>query len=270
MQDGQPMTDVSDLPTPVWLTCGDGGLMLDFQGYRAMMTGELRHIESDLASQMARSLASLAEEKRAAGSLPGLTDIVPALSTVLFRYDPTAQSQAEIKSVLNLLLDKIETSSEGTGRCWLMPCLYGGKNGPDLAEVAARTKLNEEEVIARHQAHDLTVATMGFLPGNGYLTGLDASLYLPRRSAPRTHIAAGTVAIAMDQSVIYPMESPGGWNLLGRTPIKLFDQARADAVLFRAGDKVRFHAITSAEFEAIESRVERGELGLDMLEIDHG
>ena len=66
------------------------------------------------------------------------------------------------------------------------------------------------------------------------------------------------------------MESPGGWNLLGRTPIKLFDQARADAVLFRAGDKVRFHAITSAEFEAIESRVERGELGLDMLEIDHG
>ena len=266
MQDAMADQNISVLPTPVWLTCGDGGLMLDFQGFRAMLTGTLRHIESDLASQMARSFAQLAEDKRASGALPGLTDIVPALSTVLFRYDPTCQSQAAIKTQLSLLLDQIETTRSGTGRCWQMPCLYGGKGGPDLAEVAARTKLSETEVIQRHQESDLMVATMGFLPGNGYLTGLDPSLYLPRRSAPRTHITAGTVAIAMDQSVIYPMDSPGGWNLLGRTPIRLFDQARTEAVLFRAGDKVQFMAISQADFEAIEKRVAAGELGLEMLE----
>ncbi|MEC7208891.1 MAG: allophanate hydrolase subunit 1, partial [Pseudomonadota bacterium] len=137
---------------------------------------------------------------------------------------------------------------------------YGGEFGPDMEEVASTTGLTPDEVIARHTASVLEVAIMGFLPGLGYMTGVDEALYLPRRSEPRTHVAKGSVGIAMDQTVIYPLDSPGGWNLIGRMPIPLFDQARDNPILFSAGDRVCFYAVSRREFDELEAACADGRL----------
>lgn len=103
---------------------------------------------------------------------------------------------------------------------------------------------------------------MGFLPGLGYMTGVDEALYLPRRSEPRTFVAQGSVGIAMDQTVIYPLDSPGGWNLIGKMPIPLFDQARDTPILFAAGDKVRFYPVSEDEFVELAASCADGHLPL--------
>ena len=103
---------------------------------------------------------------------------------------------------------------------------------------------------------------MGFLPGSGYITGVDASLSLPRRSAPRTHVPQGSVGIAMGQTTIYPLDSPGGWNLIGKMPVPLFDPARAEPIMFRPGDRVKFFQIDEAEFTRLKQATEGGAMPL--------
>jgi KipI family sensor histidine kinase inhibitor len=126
---------------------------------------------------------------------------------------------------------------------------YGGADGPDLERVAAHAGLSAGEVVARHAASDYTVAMLGFAPGFPYLLGLDAALHVPRRANPRTRVPAGSVAIGGAQTGIYPRELPGGWNLIGCTPLTLFDPCRDQPCLLAPGDRVRFHAIGAAEFE---------------------
>ncbi len=118
--------------------------------------------------------------------------------------------------------------------------LYGGEAGPDLEQVAGQCNMDEEQVIELHCTTELEIGIMGFLPGLAYMTGLHPSLHLPRRAEPRTHVRGGSVAIAMDQTVIYPLDSPGGWNLIGLMPIPLFDARRAEPVLLTAGERCVF------------------------------
>jgi KipI family sensor histidine kinase inhibitor len=124
-----------------------------------------------------------------------------------------------------------------------IPVCYGGDCGPDLAEVAAHVGLHCDEVIARHSAAEYRVAMLGFAPGFPYLFGLDASLHLPRRASPRTRVPAGSVAIGGAQTGIYPRELPGGWQIIGRTPLTLFDPARDPPALLAPGQRVRFKVI---------------------------
>ena len=130
-----------------------------------------------------------------------------------------------------------------------IPVCYGGELGPDLADVAARIGATEEEVIHLHASREYRVYVVGFVPGFPYMGVVDDRLALPRRSTPRTKVPAGSVAIAAGQTGIYPTETPGGWHLLGRTPVRPFDPARAEAVLLRPGDRVRFLPISRAEFD---------------------
>jgi len=121
----------------------------------------------------------------------------------------------------------------------------------DLARVAAETNLSEEEIISRHGAAVYRVACHGFMPGFPYLAGLPGELVVPRLPTPRTHVPAGSVAIAAGQAGIYPQESPGGWNVIGRTPIRLFDSNANPPALLQTGDRVTFRAISRAQFEAM-------------------
>ena len=142
-----------------------------------------------------------------------------------------------------------------------IPCCYDDPEfAPDLAEVAERTKKTPEQVIADHLASPFKVYVLGFMPGLAYIAGLDQSLYLPRRSQPRVRVPRSSVAIAMDMTTIYPFESPGGWHLIGRTPLWMFDQRREQPVFLAPGDSLSFQRIDRTSFDRIAREVEAGTL----------
>jgi KipI family sensor histidine kinase inhibitor len=166
---------------------------------------------------------------------PGVTDIVPALATLLVTFDPTLTTAAAVAGwVQGTTLARRE---RGDGAVVEIEVDY---DGVDLAEIAAATGLTADEVVAAHAGTVFTVAFCGFAPGFAYLSGLPPELHLPRRSAPRTRVPEGSVAIADAFSAVYPRSSPGGWHLLGRTQARLWDLARDVPGLLQPGDRVRF------------------------------
>ncbi len=141
---------------------------------------------------------------------------------------------------------------DGSKRTVEIPVVYGGEHGPDLATLAAHAGIAMEDVSARHASSVYTVAMLGFAPGFPYLLGLDTALAMPRLTTPRTRVAAGSVGIGGAQTGIYPQAGPGGWRLIGRTPLRLFDAQRDPPCLLQAGDCVRFVAIDAATFAAMD------------------
>jgi len=189
--------------------------------------------------------------------LPGITDVAPAYATLLVRFDPSIWDNGALLETVAKTLDpglrrddeqKNAVALPETARVVEIPVCYGGECGPDIAAVAEHAGLLRDAVIARHTAAEYTVAMLGFAPGFPYLLGLDPSLQMPRRATPRTRVPAGSVAIGGAQTGIYPRELPGGWHLIGRTPLVLFDPQRELPCLLAPGDRVRFHAIEADEF----------------------
>ncbi|PYQ54121.1 MAG: hypothetical protein DMF78_07300, partial [Acidobacteria bacterium] len=174
-----------------------------------------------------------------AAPFPGLLEAVPAYSSLLAVYDPARCSFAEARAALERVLDAAIRPA-APGRAHVLPTVYGGEHGPDLAEVARRCGLSEDDVIARHTAGEYTAFFVGFLPGFAYLGELDAALDTPRRATPRPRVRAGSVAIAGRQTGVYPFASPGGWNLIGRTGEVLFEATSERPALIEPGDRVRF------------------------------
>lgn len=173
-----------------------------------------------------------------AADLPGVIDLVPAARTVLIQLDPAVTSPAEVeKATAGLHTDGPGRVDVGTVE---IPVRY---DGPDLAEVAERTGLTPDEVIALHTGAQWTVAFAGFVPGFGYLTGGDPRLDVPRRSSPRTRIPAGSVGLAGRFSGVYPNDSPGGWQLIGSTTARMWDLDRPEPALLVPGVKVTFRAV---------------------------
>lgn len=185
-----------------------------------------------------------------AAALSGVEDIAPAYASLLLRFDPApwrAMGYADVHRALRAhiepLLAKAEASPLSQPRELLVGVCYGGECGPDLAEVAHLAGLSEQQVIERHCAPVYQVAMLGFAPGFPYLLGLDPVLHVPRRANPRICVPAGSVAIGGTQTGIYPRDLPGGWQLIGRTPMQLFDASRRPPGLLQPGDKVRFEAV---------------------------
>jgi inhibitor of KinA len=139
--------------------------------------------------------------------------------------------------------------AETTGATIDVPVCYGGDLGPDLGDVARQAGCSQEQVIRLHTSRQYRVFVVGFVPGFAYMGPVDSRLALPRRSTPRTRVPAGSVAIAAGQTGIYPMETPGGWHLIGRTAIRPFDESRAAPALFHPGDRVSFRPIPREEFD---------------------
>ena len=202
-----------------------------------------------------------------AESIPGVIEITSAYSSVAVFYDPAAvapAADADPDSIFEWLKARIlrSVSAPGVGKrrpsrrryaTAEIPVCYDAEFAFDLTEVARRAGFSIDEVVARHARGEYRVQCVGFAPGFPYLSGLPEELASPRRATPRAHVPAGSVAIGGVQTGIYPQDSPGGWNVIGRTPACLFDPQRDPPTLLQAGDRVRFRNITRAEFDALRS-----------------
>lgn len=202
----------------------------------------------EISEATAAQAQALAANIRAA-ALVGVIDIVAAYTAVTVYYDPGSVDYATLSERLSAAGAGTETAvSATTGREREIPVCYGGEFGPDLEEVARRAQRTNDEVVQLHAGAAYVVHAVGFAPGFGYLGGLPMALRCPRRATPRAVVAAGSVGIGGAQTGVYPLATPGGWNVIGRTPLRLFDPARAEPSWLRAGDRVTFRAISEEEF----------------------
>src|SRR5262245_33753507 len=197
------------------------------------------------------SVAQRLAQAIVARAVPWIRDVVPALGGVALHFDPgydgdVAQAAAElVEQCMKKLPD-----ADDFGREVEVPVCYDDEFALDMAEISQRLKMSREEVVKRHVGGDeYRVLMVGFSPGHPYIGGLDPKLSVPRRTTPRLMVPAGSVAIANQQTVVYPYAISGGWNIVGRTPLAAFDAARGAPSLFAPGDRVRFFAIDRREYE---------------------
>ena len=197
-----------------------------------------------------RAIRSLS--RRLADQPPaGMLECVPAFTTLAIYYDPLRTSQTELISLVSKLIDTPDSTIETQPRLVEIPVCYGGEYGSDLDFVGQHASLTAPEVIEVHSAADYLVHMIGFAPGFPYLGGMSSKIAVPRRASPRLKIPPGSVGIAGDQTGIYPLETPGGWQLIGRTPLALFLPERDPPTLLQAGDIVRFRPITPEQFRQL-------------------
>lgn len=199
----------------------------------------------------------------AAAALPGVRELVPAYTTVTLHYDPVAVAAAggPADDLAGWLGGRVAEIVARAGKAKPsrraaveIPVCYGGRQGPDLERVAAQAGLAPDQVAKRHAAADYWVAMVAFAPGFPYLIGLPRELATPRLAKPRTRVPAGSVGIAGLQTGIYPLATPGGWNLIGRTCLQLFDPTRDPPTRLQVGDRVRFRAVSADELAEWEAR----------------
>src|SRR5579859_600133 len=181
--------------------------------------------------------------------IQGIVNLHPAYCSVLVKFDPSKFTHAEIESSLAPHLARLEKVKLTKPRLRQIPVCYGGHEGPDLDDVASLHGLSVDEVIHLHSSATYTAYFLGFVPGFAYLGGLPPDLATPRLQTPRKAVPSGSLAIGGNQTGVYPTVTPGGWRLIGKTPLKLFNPAAAHSSFFEIGDQVRFVPITAEEFE---------------------
>ena len=186
--------------------------------------------------------------------LDGIIELVPTYCALLVEYDAMLYSYSEICNIIEPTLEEGMTNTTNELVTVVeVPTVYGGEFGPDLSFVASHNHLSEDEVISIHSGTDYLVYMLGFIPGFTYLGGMDSCIATPRLSSPRTLIPAGSVGIAGEQTGTYPSDSPGGWQIIGRTPVTMYDISKAQAALLKAGDYVRYVPIDESEFHRIKA-----------------
>lgn len=230
------MHEGSERPWTAAHQAGDAALLLEF-GH-------------GLSEDANNRIHQTAEAVLAVG-LPGVLGVVPAFTTLLVEYDARVVNADQLLDQLQAL--PLGRGSADTARTWDVPVLYGGEAGPDLVEVAARLGLGADEVVALHAAQSYRIYCIGFAPGFPLAGLLPEELRLPRRSIPRTRVYPGAVAIAGAQTGIYPAGTPGGWHLIGRTPVALFDWHETPPCVYRPGDRLRFRPISEREYQALQA-----------------
>lgn len=191
-------------------------------------------------------------EQLRAAAIPGVIDLTPAYTTLAATFDPEtvnhAQAEHAVRTALFLaVIRPADPDVPASGpRIVDVPVDYGGVHGPDLPAVAEHAKLDQRGVVELHSAGEYTVCFLGFAPGFAYLAGLAPALAAPRLATPRARVAPGSVAIGGGQTAIYPGNTPGGWRLIGRARVEVFDAGRGEPALLRPGDRVRFTVATFA------------------------
>jgi inhibitor of KinA len=189
--------------------------------------------------------------------VPGIVDLVPTYRSLLVYYDPTRLRLAKLQDRIRGL-SSVHSPVVPVPRVLHIPTRYGGEHGPDMEFVSRHTGLSPDEVAEIHASTDYLVYMMGFNTGFPYLGGMSTRIAVPRLETPRTVVPAGSVAIGQQQTGIYPVESPGGWRIIGRSPVRLFDPTRDPPVAVEAGDYLRFVRIDEAQYRDIESQVGSG------------
>ena len=223
-----------------FLPAGDTGLVVEF-GDR---------IDRELSERLLH-LNTLVRESK----IPGVVETVPTYRSLLVLYDPMTTNNVRLVSAIEELLG-IDGRELKPAKLWRIPACYEIEHAVDLPEVAKRTARGTEEIIQLHASTLFHVYMIGFAPGHPYMGDLPDWIALPRRTDPRVKVPAGSIAISGNISVIYPVESPGGWHLIGATPIRLFDLRHDPPSLLSPGDKVRFHPVTTSEFNEIRDAVQ--------------
>lgn len=235
----------------------------------AAFTVEFGRTRSPEIAARVMALDEAVAQARAAGALPGLVEAMPTFRSLTLLYDPLQTRRSRLEPVVLELIDRLDRAAAAdaagarraasTGRRWRLPVCYEGEFAPDLADVAAATGLAPDAVVQHHLDTEFRVYMVGFMPGFGFLGDLPEALAVPRLARPRLQVPAGSVAITGTMSAVYPWRSPGGWRLIGRCPVRLFDPAAAQPSLLAAGDRVRFEAIDAARLAEIQAAVAAGE-----------
>lgn len=216
------------------LLMGDRGLLLEF--------GD--EISAEIHEKVRRMTLAIQAE-----SIEGLIETVPTYRSLLVLYNPLILPVDELEKRLIRLEEELKQTSFPDPKLTKIPVLYGGAYGPDLEGVARHLQISPEEVVRLHCSKPYFIYMIGFMPGFPYMGELPDTLITPRLKTPRLSVPAGSVAIAQKQTGIYPMESPGGWQIIGQTPIKLFDPEKDPPALLQMGDLVQFFPIREKEFE---------------------
>lgn len=239
----------SEAASARFLPFGDAALIVEFGAT----------VDRALSAQVL-ALDAAVETAAAGGALPGLRETAPSFRSLLVQFDPLVTDAAQIEAELRALMGDLKVTPAATRRLWRLPACYEGEAAADLPGVAAAAGLASDAVVALHTGMRHHVYMIGFLPGCPYMGDLPAAIDLPRRADPRTRVPAGSVAIAVGLTVIYPFDSPGGWHLIGRTPAPLFDpEATARPVLLAPGDAVIFEPVATAALAEIERAAAAGE-----------
>jgi len=189
------------------------------------------------------------------GDLAGILETVPTFRSLTVHYDPLVRYPSDIESMLAPYLTDQNTAASHA-RHWSLPVCYDPAYAPDLDDVSRTTGLSPQEVIAHHLADSYSVFMLGFLPGFAFMGSLAPALHVPRKKQPRTAVPERSVAIANEMTAVYPSESPGGWHLIGQTPLSLFSKTADDPFLLHAGDRVSFHQITTRDYDIIRRDVQ--------------
>ncbi|MGG4398632.1 5-oxoprolinase subunit PxpB [Paenibacillus amylolyticus] len=205
---------------------------------------------SDAVQRRVMSVCALLEKS----TLPAMIEWVPTYTSVTVFYNPFISSYPELCRILLQQLNQMKESVQYKPRTVTIPVCYGGEWGPDLDYVASEHGLTAEDVIAIHTSGDYLVHMIGFAPGFPYLGGLSEQIATPRRVTPRLRVEAGTVGIGGKQTGIYPVDTPGGWQCIGRTPLRLFRPEENIPSLLAAGDRVRFKQITMQDYLALKRK----------------
>lgn len=198
--------------------------------------------------------------------LQGVLELQPTFRSLMIYYEPLDISYAELEKKVRALSEEEGAVIQKKKRILKIPCCYGARFGPDLRDMEKHTGLDRDEIIAIHSAVDYRIYMMGFLPGFVYLGGLDGRIEMPRLSAPRVKIPAGAVGIGGNQTGVYPVASPGGWRLIGGTPVEFYDAGREEPILCHAGEYIRFVPISLDDYYDIRRMIVKGEYTIDIIE----
>lgn len=220
------------------LTAGDSSLLIEFG--------------KEICPETNRKISATVQLMREQ-HIEGVVDVIPAFCSLLINYDPRVISYKEIRKRMQALLKVDAKAGEQRKRVFEIPVCYGGEYGPDIDYVAQYNHLSVEEVIAIHTEPEYLVYMIGFCPGFPYLGGMDKRIATPRRDTPRVAIPACSIGIAGEQTGGYPLSTPGGWQIIGRTPMDMFSLKKEDdPSLLHAGDIVKFYAVSEEEFAALK------------------
>jgi inhibitor of KinA len=217
------------------IPAGDSAIVIEFED----------RIDPDVNARAVRLADAIAAER-----IAGVRDVVPTYRSIAVYFDPLRVDYERLRTYLDSVDPEDRATADRSTGTIRVPVCYGGDLGPDLSEVAAFGGITEQDVVKLHAGGSYRVYMLGFVPGFAYMCAVDSRIAMPRRPSPRVRVPLGSVGIGGIQTGVYPAETPGGWRLIGRTPVKPFDPARAEPFLMKAGDTVQFYPIDRAEYDA--------------------
>ena len=225
---------------PHFKPMGDRGILIEFE----------QIISEDTSAKIRKLTTNIENSKN-----PAIIELIPAYASVCVIYNPCIANYDALKEFLSSFLIKSSDNDITSATVFEIPVLYNHETGPDLSFVSEHCGLCVDEIVSIHTSREYLIYMLGFAPGFPYLGGMDERIAAPRLKVPRKKITPGSVGIAGSQTGMYPIESPGGWQLIGQTPVKLYNPQRTPAVYYNAGDYIKYRAIDASEFEHIQELV---------------